>query len=770
MSDSLSHNDAPGHPGIGPTWSSSAKDALTSALGTSRVWATIGRGILNEVYWPSTGRPQIRDLGFLVSWPGGWTEVKRHDRYRLTFPEPYAPVPSIVHESSHFRLELEVVCDDVRDCVLIRYSLDGVDARLYALLAPRMGVQGIDNTAWADDELHAVNSGDGLCLACNGGFSRTSAGFVGESDGWQDFARHKRMEWTWPRAPHGNVALMGELRQNEGVLALSFSDSAEGATTLARSSLACDFNETRDRVVEKWRAWISRMSLSSLTQDLRHQFLLSAVVLKLCEDRTYPGAVVASLSVPWGNSRDDLGGYHLVWARDCVSTGLGMLATGQSVEARSMLAYLAATQSEDGHWTQNFYPDGTAYWTGVQLDEAGFPILLAAKLRERNALDGLLTVKGMVRRAARFLVRNGPITQQDRWEENEGLNPFTLAVQVAALVAAADFLDDDAERSISLAMADYLNERIEDWTYAEDTPLAQKYAVPGHYVRIAPRSRLLGEWGDIVVKNGMGESKPATSVVALDFLYLARLGLRAPQDPAIVSSLKAAEGEIGVDTPSGRCYYRYNGDGYGEREDGLPFNGTGRGRPWPLLTGERGHFALLQGEDVSPYLESMMRMAGRGGLLPEQIWDAAPIPRRDLRPGKPTGSAMPLLWAHAEFLKLAAAQGDRRPIEMLDVVQDRYQGRRPRADAWRWREDMPFPTLPPGRAIVFERYAPFELHYGFDGWQDVQSRQSEPIGFDLHGARLDPQDLSGRSRLDFTWRDQASGAWRNADFFIQLAK
>ncbi len=743
---------------------------VTSALGRGRVWATIGRGILNEVYWPSTGQPQIRDLGFLVAWPGGWCEVKRHDCYTITLPEPYAPVPRIVHESERFRLELEVVCDDARDCVLIRYALHGKDVRLYALLAPRMGVQGADNTAWVDGELHAVNTDHGLALAAAGGFSRASAGFVGVSDGWQDFAQHKSMVWEWSRAEHGNVALMGELRESSGVLALAFAESADGATTLARSGIACDFGEIRDRVVQTWREWIAHTAPVNLTADIRRHISISAAVLALCQDRTYPGAVVASLSVPWGNSRDDLGGYHLVWARDCVSTGFAMLAIGQVPEARAMLAYLTATQRPNGHWSQNFYPDGTPYWTGVQLDEAGFPILLAAKLRERGGLDGLLpAARQMVLKAARFLVRNGPVTQQDRWEENGGLSPFTLAVQVAALVAAADFLEDERDRAQALSMADYLNERIEDWTFADSSPLALKHGVSGNYVRIAPPSRLLGDWGEIRIANASGNTAPTVSVVALDFLYLCRLGLRSPSCPQVLDSVTVAEAELGVETPSGRCYYRYNGDGYGEHEDGSAFDGSGRGRPWPLLVGERAHFAIQRGEDITPKLVTLIAMTGRGGLMPEQIWDAEAIPERGLEPGKPSGSAMPLLWVHAEFLMLVHAAQNLRPIEMLDVVEKRYGGIRPAAAVWHWREDAPFQTLPAGRSLVIERASPFLLHFGFGGWTNIEDRRAQRTGFGMFAVRLSPDDLAGHSLLDFTWLDFDSARWRNQDFAIDLA-
>src|SRR6202035_3943580 len=154
-------------------------------------------------------------------------------------------------------------------------------------------------------------------------------------------------------------------------------------------------------------------------EELEREAWLSAAVLKTHEDRTYPGAIVASLSIPWGNSHNDLGGYHLVWARDTVETGLALAALSELEGATRMLSYLTATQSPDGHWAQNFFPDGRPYWTGIQLDEVGFPIVFACKLRELGVPEPM-SVAPMVRRAAAYLARYGPLSPQDRWEENAG--------------------------------------------------------------------------------------------------------------------------------------------------------------------------------------------------------------------------------------------------------------------------------------------------------------------------------------------------------------
>ncbi len=138
------------------------------------------------------------------------------------------------------------------------------------------------------------------------------------------------------------------------------------------------------------------------------------------------------------------------------------------------------------------------------------------------------------------------------------------------------------------------------------------------------------------------------------------------------AGVAVADGLLAVDLPTGRAWHRYNEDGYGEHADGTPFDGSGIGRAWPLLTGERGHLALAAGEDPLPYLAAMTAMTGPGGMLPEQVWDADPIPPLFLEPGRPTGAAMPLVWAHAEFVKLVNAIRRGRPIEQLAAVVDRY--------------------------------------------------------------------------------------------------
>lgn len=776
---------APGAPGIAPTWTSSDKDLVGTALGPARLWYTLGHGIVNEVYHPRIDIAQIRDLGFIVADGAGfWVEVKRLGGYRLEEPAPGIPLATVTHRHPRFILTLHVCPDPNRDVLRIEVDLQGEpDLRPYVLLAPHLGGTGWNNRAWA-----TPHRGRRMLSARQGPFALAllgvdaefldalgdvSAGYVGESDGWQDFARHGRMTWTWREAGPGNVALMAALPQKAS-LALGLATSPQAAATLALSSLAEPFGAMWEGQRADWSAWHAareaRCPSFALPDALCEQLRHSAQVLKTHYDKTFRGAMVASLSVPWGNRGEERGGYHLVWPRDLAECAQALLALGGEAEARAVLAYLLATQNPDGHWHQNQWLGGRPYWPGIQLDETAFPVLLAASLAERGALAGM-PVADMTRRALAFLIREGPASPQDRWEEDAGVNSYTLSVCIAALVAGADQLPE-AERDLPLRVADFWNARLEDWCVARASPLDAAHGIAAHYVREAPPdivacpaalSRLLP------IKNRAEDSGlDAASQVGVDFLQLVRLGLRRADDALILDSLKLVDALLKTDTPSGPVWHRYNGDGYGEHADGAPFDGSGQGRGWPLLVGERGHHALALGVDPLPYLAAMNAMAGAGGLLPEQVWDAAPLPERGLAPGRPSGSAMPLAWAHAEFVKLAASRALGRIFDRPDAVWRRYAGERPDAATWVWTPGAPIVRLAAGRALLILLPAPAVLHLGFDGWEDVQDRATQAVGLEFHGLTLSADSLRGRRCLDFTWRWR-DGGWRGDDTRIDLA-
>ena len=773
---------APGGPGLPPTWSSSDKDFVTTALGASRLWVTIGHGVLNEVYWPSTGQPRLRDLTFYLVGETGWIDLKRVREYELSRPGDAIPLLTVTHRGTGpdgtYALELEIIPDADRDCVLVRYRIDG-PYRLVVIASPHLDGSGAEATAWRDpgeDCDLLAEAGDrtaALCLAARDGFAGAGVGYVGASDGWQDLDRNGRLTWQHDSAGPGNVALTGGLEGAEGVLALALDGTASGARLLARAALAEGCEAVRARFVAGWKDWSGAADIAPLSGQagaeeaaLTAQAVLSATILKVHEDRDYPGALVASLSVPWGSSTNSLGGYHLVWPRDTVLTAFAFIAIGQTGDAAAILSHLVAAQQSDGHWHQNYYPDGVPFWTGIQLDEAALPILLAAKLHETGAPEPH-GIARMVRRAAAFIARTGPGSPQDRWEENAGINPFTLACAIAALTAAAPWLSP-VEAAAAQELADEWNWRMEEWCAVSDSRWTRETGAARHYIRLRPPVGSEAGSETVALRNRGGETIPAADLVAFEFSYLPRLGLRAASDPLVEASVRVADHVLGVETPSGRIFRRYNEDGYGETEGGGPFTGQGIGRLWPFITGERGHLALDAGEDGGRELRAMLACASAGGLLPEQVWDSDPIPERGLYPGRPSGSAMPLLWTHAEFLKLWAARRSGRPVERLGVVEGRYGRSRPRPKAMRWRADVPFAALPPDTDLVVVEDWPFTLHFGTDGWQDVREIEAAEGAFGLWNARVPAANLKGRSSLEFT-RRHGSG-WEGTDHALRISE
>ena len=278
------------------------------------------------------------------------------------------------------------------------------------------------------------------------------------------------------------MALTGEVdvRASSGtfVLALGFGASSAEAGHQALASLMDGFAQAQAEYMYQWQGWQDPLrALQAVESSERDLYRLSMAVLHTHEAKSFSGGLIASLSIPWGFAKgdEDLGGYHLVWPRDLVETAVGLLAGGAHREACRVLHYLQVTQELDGHWPQNMWLDGTPYWNGVQMDETALPILLVDLVRREGAGDGdVIRFWPMVCRAAGYVVRNGPVTQQDRWEMDPGYSPFTLAAEIAALLAAADLADLAAAPQI----ATYLRETADTWNARHRTlDLRDRYRI-----------------------------------------------------------------------------------------------------------------------------------------------------------------------------------------------------------------------------------------------------------------------------------------------------
>jgi len=788
---------APGHPGVAARWSSSAKSGVGTALtAESRVWFTLGRGILNEVYYPRIDMACIRDAGLLVTGPDGFfAEEKRDAHHAVESYESGLPAYRLVNTCTRgrFRITKRVITDPRRDVVLqqIRFeALEGKleDYRVYMLLAPHLVNGGDHNTAWTGqykgkDLVFARGGGRSLALGAEPPVLRRSVGFVGRSDGWRDLKETGDLPNLYTRADDGNVAMIVELDMSDDdgcTVAIGFGTTPEEAAFRVRGSLQDGFLHARNLYVASWRE--KTKAIFDLKGGKRPSgddlYRIDVGVLLTHAPVGYRGAMIASLSIPWGQSKgdDDMGGYHLVWPRDLVESAGGLLAAGLGDAALDVLNFLQATQEIDGRWPQNMWLDGKPYWGGVQLDECAFPILLVEALQRANITAGPGTARyiPMIRRAASFIVRNGPLTAQDRWEEDAGFSPFTLAVTIAGLLAAAELIEHHGDAPCARYLretADAWNDGIEDWCFVLDTPLAREAGAAGYYVRMGS----VGASGDlassqIVVKNrdGAHTFHAAAEIVSPDALALVRFGLRSANDPRIVDTVKVIDHKLKVELPQGPAWYRYNEDGYGEHADGSGFNGVGIGRPWPLLTGERAHFELAAGrvDEARRLLKSMELSANRGGLLPEQVWDADDIPALLLKRGRPSGSAMPLVWAHSEHLKLLRSLADGVVFDMPPLTAQRYleQGVTSRFTLWRF--DLPRAPLAHGRDLRIETLEATRVHWSDDDWATVHDTDSRPSGFGTHVTDLPVAKSSTSATLRFTFWWPGAARWEGRDFSL----
>jgi len=793
---------APGSPGISARWTSSAKSGVGTALtARSRVWFTLSHGILNEIYYPRIDQACTRDFGLIVT--DGQSFFSEEKRDASSTLEPIADgVPAFAITSTcnrgRYRLKKLVLTDPDRDVVLQRIDFEALEGsianyHLYALLAPHLVNRGAGNSAWIDDYkgvpmLFAEGSGTTLALGCSAPFLARTTGFVGVSDGWQDLSQHFELRWRYDHAPNGNVALTGEidLKACAGsfVLALGFGRSAAEAALHVRASLNDGVDQALAGYAASWRAWqAALLPLDAQASSGRpNPYRISTAVLRTHEESAFAGGHIASLSIPWGFAKgdEDLGGYHLVWPRDLVETAGGLLAAGARSEARRIMRYLQAIQEPDGHWPQNCWLDGTPYWNGVQMDECAFPILLADLARREVDLPQaeLRGLWPMVKRAAAFIAMNGPVTAQDRWEEDGGYSPFTLAVEIAALLAAADLAEQIAAPEAAAYLretADIWNGLIERWIYAVDTPLAKEVGVDGYYVRIAPPETADAASpldGFVPIKNRppQGSGQRASLMVSPDALALVRFGLRAPDDPRIRNTVRVIDALLKVDLPAGPCWRRYNGDGYGEHEDGAAFDGTGVGRPWPLLTGERAHYELAAGNRAAAeaLLATLEGFASDGHLLPEQVWDAPDIPERELFRGRPSGSAMPLVWAHAEHVKLLRSLADGRVFDMPPQPRQRYQVEGVRSRHCVWRFNNKCRSLAAGSILRVELLAAAAIHWTSDAWRTIRDTPTQDSGFGIYFADLDTAGLAAGGGIVFTIRWTDAERWEGVDYGIAI--
>ncbi|MEO8071394.1 MAG: glycoside hydrolase family 15 protein, partial [Acidobacteriota bacterium] len=590
------------------------------------------------------------------------------------------------------------------------------------------------------------------------------------------------LDWQFDAALDGNIALTAEIDLTKGtdfVLGLAFGDTAHRAIANLAQSLVTPFDDSLQRFREEWDRAASHLTPPAGDADRRlsrgdadrrvsrgdtdrrasRLYQRSVNLLLAHEDKSYPGAMIAALSIPWGSSKGDeeLGGYHLVWTRDLVQSATALLAAGDTATPLRALVYLAVSQRPDGGFFQNSWIDGRAYWGGMQLDEVAFPLVLAWRLHQENALAGF-DPSAMIAAACGFLMREGPATAQDRWEEAGGFSPSTLAINIAGLICAAELMAARGDHHTADFVRDYadvLDAHVEAWTVTTQGTVHPHIA--RHYIRVNPNTVGLDDpnMGMLTLANqppGGPHQYPAKDIVDAGFLELVRYGVRAAADPIVVDSLTVVDDILKVQLPAGPFWRRYNHDGYGQRHDGSSYRAWGVGRPWPLLTGERGHYELAAGRDARPYLRALERCAVGVGLIPEQVWDQEPNPDKLLVPGGPTGAAIPLAWAQAEYIKLVRSIIDKRVFDMIEPVRARYADRKPvdRAAIEIWSLKRPVASISRGARLRVIAAASFALYWSPDDWQTQQRSAGLPTPLEVWFTDI-PRQLDGATRLQLSF-------------------
>jgi glucan 1,4-alpha-glucosidase len=708
--------EAPGVPGAALNWETGNKQGLGTATSTdSKVWYTLSNGVLSEVYYPSGDTANVRSLEFAVT--DGATFVDRESD-NTTQQIQLVDNNSLIYrqintaKSGRYQIIKTYVTDPKRATVLIHVRFRPLASgtyRLFVLYDPTIGNSGLNNTGSRDGSgnnvaLLAKNTPvtASSALVSSSGFLHTSSGFIGVSDGWTDLQAHHQLIWSYDTATNGNVMQAGEIPLNGGsdcllspnkdfdadiphpnsfgretafTLSLGFGTTAADAENTARSSLKLPFLVQAVAYDLGWRFYLASLKPApqALSAQLRKQYNVSLMTIKSHEDKTFIGAFIASLTLPWGFSvSDDNQGasYHFVWARDMYEQVTGLLAAGDREGANNAVTWLFTHQQlPDGTFPQNSKVDGTPSQTNLQMDEVSFPIILAWQM---NRTDDA-TWNG-VSKAANAIVANGPTTPQERWEETGGYSPSTIAAEIAGLTTAADIArlrGDSAHSLFWTGVADAWQRSTEKWMFTTTGDVGDGH----YYVRINAN----GTPDDGATRNyanGAGVHKE-NSVLDGGFLELVRLGLKAPNDPYVATSISKLDTSISTVTPSGEVWHRYTFDGYGEEPDGSPWslNGTDTiGRCWPLLTGERGEYVVAGGGNGLSYLQTLANTANDGGMIPEQVWDQpdpAPAPYGYLS-GKSTGSACPLSWATSGYVRLALSIQDHKLVETPAVVAQRY--------------------------------------------------------------------------------------------------
>ncbi|XXT35045.1 glycoside hydrolase family 15 protein [Sorangium sp. So ce448] len=728
--------------GVPSVWGPAEKSFLgTSTTAASRVYFTGHRGIVSEVFYPVLDTVNTVDLQFLVGDTAKtFVDEEKQQSFTVTQPDKRSMrwQATTTNSAHNWRITRTVFTDPGRNALIQRVQFDALGGRnvtqfnLYLLHNPAMDNSGAGDTSRTVDAggrtlLVASENSRASALAASrpwkvvSGAPMVSSGFVGESDGWTDLLGgnvDRTMTWRNDLASGGNVAQMGWIDLGTSAVTsvsfdvvLGFGATETEAASTANATLGSNLSTLQTTYDNGWKTYAAGLSSQSATAD--DQYYLAAMSLKAIQDKSN-GAMIAGMGTPWGETNGDgnNGGYHLVWARDLFKFASALVTAGDTATGTSVVNYLFNTlqQSSDcgaaeydapgcpqgysrvGRFPQNAWVSGWQYWQGTQMDEQAMPIVLAWRLGP--SVYNPLWKK--IKRTADFIVNTGPWTQQERWEENAGYSPSTIAAEIAGLVCAATIAranGDTTSAARYMAAADYWQQSVDRWTFT-----TTGYHGDGrYYIRINPSAR--GNTGSgpqvynpvsgpdtavsFTIGNG-GGTHDQRYIVDGGFLELVRMGVKRADDPSIVATLPEYDAILKrTIAGKGDAWFRYNYDGYGEKNDGGNFDGNGgRGRLWPIFTAERGMFTIAStgvGADGNPYLTAVKAISTPQGFIPEQVWSETTDVTgwsvqkpANVAAGTPTRSMSPLNWAMGEYISLVASIRAGRVVDVPSVVCGRY--------------------------------------------------------------------------------------------------
>jgi glucoamylase len=725
--------NAPGAPGTLSHFDLARKDCLGTARNRgSKVWYTVANGVLSDVYYPTVDNTNVETMQYVVTDGATFTDLQTRDMtYTATALDRAGMACRITAtaESGRYRIVTDYLTDPDRATVVMRArfqplvgSLAGY--RLYVRLDPTVNGNGGGGGENAGADTGTVDTSTGhqvpvaidtntatiaanrdyaqpvyAALDASTPFTQVSSGFAGtDSDGLVQLDRDRSLATTWTDTDPGNLVQTARVdlgRSPEFTLAIGFGATQAGAVATAGATLRAARGSLAGmlaRYEAGWTAYDARLhGPGRVSPELVRAFYLSANVLKASEDKTFPGAIVAALASPWGqavaagnNNLTYFGSYREVFARDLYETFTGLLTAGDLATARDTVRFLFERQQlPDGSMPRNSLVNGKPApdTFGTQLDEVTYPILMALQA----GLTDKAFYQDHVKRAADYAISHGPSFGAERWEEQSGFSPSTIAAEVAGLVAAARIADgagDHAGARVYRGVADDFQRSVKGWTVTTNGP---KSPDP-YFIR-------LSKTGDpnAAISYNVGNGGPTLDqreVVDAGFLELTRLGLFPADDPDVARSLPVVDATIRSETASGPGWHRYNGDGYGDgNADGHPWapSNMGSGHLWPVLSGERAEHQVAIGDrsGAAALADGMRRFASGVGLIPEQDWEQPDLAASPFGTppetasigfsnGHPAGSAAPLTWSAAQFVRLLRDLDAGRLLEQPADTVDRY--------------------------------------------------------------------------------------------------